>query len=99
MDDKFLSTLPSMFATEIQKAALSHFLWNGQSPEKIVDNLRMYDIVRRIYYVRVGEDPSPDEILRVMKQIETNKPVKHFLMRYIRGGRFPDTGTLRRIAI
>jgi hypothetical protein len=86
----FIESLPALFATPIQKATMSSFLWNQQDPETIIYTMRMYDIVRRLFYVKAGEEATPERIFALMNFVEDNEEVLRTFMVYVTSGKFPD---------
>jgi hypothetical protein len=89
--ENFIETIPSMFASVMQKATLCSMLWNEQSPETIIHNLRLYDLIRRLYYVKMMREGSDDDLLPLFKSVRSNPVMMEFFMHYIRLGKFPDT--------
>lgn len=86
----FIESIPALFSTAIQKATMCSFLWNHQDPKTIIYNLRLYDIIRRLYYVKTGEEATDDRIVELMKVVKQNKKIMEFFMIYIESGTFPD---------
>lgn len=98
MSNKLIETLPIVFETAFQKAAMCEFLWTtNEDAQTIIDNLRMYDMVRRFYYVRTGEQPTSDRVIELMKFIKGNSEINKFFMYYCRQGVFPDNNTIQLI--
>lgn len=93
----FIESIPSLFATAIQKATLSSFLWNSQDPQTIIYNLRLYDIVRRLFYVKTGRDATDEEILHLIDIVKQNEKMMDFFMVYIKKGEFPPNDIIRMI--
>lgn len=87
---KFLESIPSLFSTAIQKATMCSFLWNKQEPETIVYNLRLYDIVRRLYFVKVGEEPTDERVMELMGYVKSDEGIMRVLSKYILTGKFPE---------
>lgn len=87
-----------MFSTLSQKAAMCSFLWTtDDDPKTIVYNLRLYDMVRRLYYVKTNEEPEPSTVLRLIKFIKSSDELNKFFMYYCVIGRFPDVNTIKYI--
>lgn len=99
MSQKFIESLPNMFGTPMQKAAMCEFLWtnNIEDPATIVYNLRLYDMVRRFYYVKTGQEPTPERVIELIHFIKSNKDLDGFFMYYCKKGQFPDTNTIQLI--
>jgi hypothetical protein len=96
MSQKFIESLPLLFGTATQKATMCNFLWNtNEDPVTVVHNLRMYDIVRRLYYVKTGEEPTSSRVLELMHFIKNNDDMDSFFMFYCTRGIFPDNNTLQ----
>ena len=66
------------------------FLWNKQEPETIVYNLRLYDIVRRLYFVKVGEEPTDERVMELMGYVKSDEGIMRVLSKYILTGKFPE---------
>lgn len=88
--NNFIESIPSLFSTAMQKATMSSFLWNGQDPETIVYNLRLYDMVRRLYYVKTGEEPTDERLVELVKFVKRNESIMNVFGYYIQHGKFPD---------
>lgn len=86
----FLESIPSLFSTAMQKATMCSFLWNQQDPRTIIYNLRLYDMIRRLYYVKTGEEATDERIIELMKAVKRNSKIMDFFMIYIESGKFPD---------
>lgn len=98
MSEELIQSLPTMFETMSQKAALCSFLWNSKDdPETIIYNLRLYDMVRRFHYVKTGIEPSASRVIELMDFIKSDSDISDFFMYYCRTGRFPDTDTIKYI--
>lgn len=98
MSNELLKSLPTMFETMHQKAAMCSFLWtNDDDPKTIVYNLRLYDLVRRLYYVKTHKEPTPERVLELISFVKENKEINDFLMHFCKLGRFPDNNTLKYI--
>ena len=80
-----------MFATSMQKATMCSLLWNEQKPETIIFNLRLYDLIRRLYYVKMKQEGCEEELMPIFKSVKDNQVIMDFFMHYIRVGKFPDT--------
>ena len=96
---RFINSLPELFDTEFQKAALCKFLWSDTNknipPETIIHYLRLYDMVRRFYYVKTLSEPTPDTVLNLIDFIESNKDLRNFFSQYCISGTFPSTDTMQ----
>lgn len=92
--DNFIESIPSMFATTMQKATLCGMLWNEQTPETVVYNLRLYDLIRRLHYVKLKREASEEELMPIFKSVKRNPVIMEFFMHYIRIGKFPDTNII-----
>ena len=88
---KFLESIPSLFSTAMQKATMCSFLWNKQDPETIVYNLRLYDIVRRLYFVKVGEEATDERVMELMEYVKSDEKIMRVLSHYILTGKFPES--------
>lgn len=95
--NKFIESIPSLFGSAIQKASMSSFLWNNQDPKTIIYNMRLYDIIRRLYYVHKGEEPSDDKVMELMKNVKQNKQMMDFFIVYIQSGTFPSNDVISMI--
>lgn len=93
-EDGFIESIPSLFATAMQKATMCSFLWNEQEPKTIIYNMRLYDIVRRLYYVKTGKEPTDERVLELVNVVKHNKTIMDFMMIYIESGRFPEPDIL-----
>lgn len=86
----FLNCIPFMFMNQPQKYLISNFLWSGQDNiEFLVIHLRLYDLVRRLYYVKIKEEPSRETILKAIKNILKSNHLKNYFRKYILTGQFP----------
>jgi hypothetical protein len=93
-----MQLLPSMFDTHMQKATMCNFLWtNDEDPITIVYYLRLYDMVRRFYFVKTGKEPDAERVLELIDFIKSNKDINDFFMYYCKCGRFPDNRTIQLI--
>lgn len=99
MSQKLLESLPLMFQTHTQKAVMCDFLWTNsvEDPATIVYNLRLYDMIRRFYYVKTGDEPTPQRVLELIHFVKSNNDLDEFFMYYCKRGLFPDTNTLKLI--
>lgn len=101
MDDidfqTFLESIPALFATPVQKATMCSFLWNKQDPKTIIYNLRLFDIVRRLYYVKTHQEPLAEDVIRLMDVVKRDKRIMDFFMIYIESGKFPDNDIIKLI--
>ena len=93
----FIESIPALFSTAMQKATMSSFLWNQQDPKTIIYNMRLYDIVRRLYYVKTGEEATDERIVQLMEAVRGNKKIMDFFMIYIESGKFPDKDIIKMI--
>jgi hypothetical protein len=93
----FIESMPILFSTSIQKATMCSFLWNKQDPVTIIYNMRLYDIVRRLYFVKTGNEPTDEEIIHLMNVVRQEKAIMDFFMVYIRSGTFPDNDIVKSI--
>lgn len=89
----FWMALPDFFATVPQQCVLSADLWDEQGTHNLVINLRVYDILRRLYYVRSGQHATPAEVLKCMRMVMGNPDLREFIVSYARAGTFPDTSS------
>lgn len=89
--DNFIEAIPSMFASTMQKATLCSMLWNEQSPETIIYNLRLYDLIRRLHYVKMKREGCEEELMHLFRSVRSNPIIMEFFMHYIKLGKFPDT--------
>ena len=87
----FWMALPDFFKTVPQQCVLSQHLWNDEGTAQLVIHMRVYDILRRLYYVRSGETPRPSEVLKCMRLVMSNMELREFILGYARAGKFPDT--------
>lgn len=86
----FLGAIPDMFETLNQKFLMSHFLWGShEKTEKLLHYLRLYDLLQRIYRVKIKEYPDKETILNAIKSLEKNERLYNTFCRYIDTGRFP----------
>jgi hypothetical protein len=85
----FLGAIPDMFETLNQKFLMSHFLWGHENTEKLLHYLRLYDLLQRIYRVKIKENPDKETILNAIKSLEKNERLYNTFCRYIDAGRFP----------
>ena len=97
MSDKFMQTIPFLFETMYQKASMCDFLWNNDMDVDVITNLRLYDLVRRFYYVKTGQEPTSTRVLELIKFIKSNKNMSDFFMFYCENGLFPDNNTIQLI--
>jgi uncharacterized protein YfbU (UPF0304 family) len=94
---KFIESIPSLFSTAMQRATMCSLLWNQQNPKTIIYNLRLYDIVRRLYYVETGEDATDERIVQLMGVVKGEKKIMDFFMIYIESGKFPENSIIKLI--
>lgn len=87
----FWMALPEFFKTIPQQCVLSQHLWSDEGTVQLVIHMRVYDILRRLYYVRSGEEPRPSEVLKCMRQVMSNVELREFILEYACAGKFPDT--------
>lgn len=88
--NNFIESIPSLFSTAMQKATMCSFLWNRQDPETIVYNLRLYDMVRRLYYVKTGREATDERIMELVKFVKNNDKLMGVFSHYIESGKFPE---------
>jgi hypothetical protein len=88
--NNFIESIPALFSTAMQKATMCSFLWNKQDPETIVYNLRLYDIVRRLYYVKVGREATDERIMELLEYVKSDENIMRVLSHYILTGKFPE---------
>ena len=93
----FIESIPSLFGTAMQKATMCSFLWNKQDPETIVYNLRLYDMVRRLYFVKVGEDATDERVMELVEFVKADENIMNVLSRYILTGKFPENEVIAMI--
>lgn len=89
--ENFIESLPTMFATAMQKATMCSLLWNGMDAETIVYNLRLYDLVRRLHNVKMRKEGYEDDLMPVFRAVKQNPEIMDFFMHYVRTGKFPDS--------
>lgn len=87
--------LPQFFQSEPQQATLSQCLWSEEGTNSIIIHLRLYDILRRLYYIKTGKNATPLQVLTCMEKIIENDDMKNYLMSFAISGVFPDEITLR----
>lgn len=87
----FIESIPTMFATAMQKATMCSFLWNGLDPETIIFNLRLYDLVRRLHNVKMRREGYEDDLMPLFRSVKNNPEIMDFFMHYVRSGKFPET--------
>jgi hypothetical protein len=73
------------------------FLWNEQDPATIIYNLRLYDMVRRLYFVKTGSEPMHEDILELMTFVKSDRELYAVFMVYVRAGKFPDNAIIEKI--
>jgi hypothetical protein len=95
--NNFIESIPSLFSTAMQKATMCSFLWNKQDPETIVYNLRLYDIVRRLYYVKVGEEATDERVMELVEFVKADEKIMKVFSHYILTGRFPESEVIAMI--
>ncbi len=93
----FMESIPSLFSTAMQKATMCSLLWNKQDPDTIVYNLRLYDMVRRLYYVKVGEEPSDDRVMELLTFVKSDEKIMSVFSHYILTGKFPENEVIAMI--
>lgn len=99
-DDKdynlFLQSIPYMFDSEPCKFLISHYLWSSEDKrDQLIIHLRLYDLIRRIYYVKLKKEPDHDTVLRAMTKIFKNTWMKNHILHYITNGIFPSGKQLK----
>jgi hypothetical protein len=95
----FIESIPSLFATAMQKATMCSLLWNQQDPNTIVHNMRLYDIVRRLYYVKTNTEPTDERVLKLVAIVKGHKALLDFFMIYVESGKFPDVDVMNNIHV
>lgn len=98
MSQELINALPSMFSTMHQKSAMCEFLWTtNDDPTTIIYNLRLYDLIRRLYYVKTQEEPPPTRVIELMDFVKSHDELNDFFMHYCKIGKFPSVNTLKLI--
>lgn len=92
--DAFVLAIPQMFESEAQRSIMSRFLWSDTDTDTLILNLRMYDIMRRVYAVQHQEEPSPDVVMAGLRYVKNNPGLNMILMSYARRGVFPGPNTI-----
>lgn len=96
MSQELINALPQMFDTMHQKATMCSFLWTtNDDPTTIIYNLRLYDMIRRLYYVKTHEEPSPERVIELMDIVKSHKELNDLFMHFCRIGKFPDNNTIK----
>lgn len=86
----FWMALPDFFKTVPQKCVMSQMLWSNEGTTQMVIHMRIYDILRRLYFVQIKKEPYHNEVLKCMKIVMENHELREFLMDFARTGTFPD---------
>jgi hypothetical protein len=87
----FWMALPDFFKTVPQQCILSQMLWCEEGTSQLVIHMRIYDILRRLYFVQTQKEPSHNDVLKCMRTVMENKDLREFVMGFARSGTFPDT--------
>lgn len=97
VDNELMKKVPSLFETWHQKSSMCEFLWDNKNNDskEILNALRLYDMVRRLYFVKTGEEPDGIAVLEIIKFIESNKELDELIMSYVTTGVFPNATTLK----
>jgi hypothetical protein len=88
-----------MFQTPIQQAALSSYLWDNERSEELLMYMRLYDLIRRIYYVKTGQWPEPQYVVQCMENFLSNPSYKSQFIEYIKNIEFPLQNTVNMIKL
>jgi len=95
-----LEKIPSLFETMHQKSSMCEFLWSDDDSldaKEVLTSLRLYDLIRRLHYVKTGIEPSPTRILEIINIVKHEKDLYNILMSFCVNGHFPSPSTLRMI--
>lgn len=96
--ETFLNAIPYMFENEHSKYLITHYLWdNEDKQEQLIIHLRLYDLVRRIFYIKTRTEPSRETVLTTVRTILSKTWMKNYVKRYITIGVFPKGDELERI--
>ncbi len=87
----FWMALPDFFKTVPQKCVMSQMLWSNEGTTQLVVHMRIYDILRRLYFVQLKREPCHNEVLKCMKMVMETPELRDFLMGFAQTGTFPDT--------
>ena len=98
MSQELINAIPTMFSTMQQKSAMCEFLWTtNDDPTTIIYNLRLYDLIRRLFYVKTREEPTAERVLELMDFVKSNRELNEFFMYYCKLGKFPSNNTIKYI--
>lgn len=89
-DYTFLRALPEFFKSECQQAVLSELLWTKEGCDKLIVHLRMFDLIRRIAFIKYkGDKLSGATLLNMISLIMKNPEKRKQLIAFILAGHFP----------
>lgn len=90
--------IPNFFETEKQKACMCTCLWGGDM-EEIVEDLRLYDLIRRLYFVKMGESGDAGTLMNVFRSVKKNPLIMDVFTVYVETGTFPDNNLIMSIHV
>jgi hypothetical protein len=79
--------IPEMFKSMPQKAILSEMLWTEEGSKELIEQLRVYDMIRRFYIVRTGIQ-NDTHIKYYFENIKDTE-LYHLLLDIAKTGQFP----------
>lgn len=86
----FLCSIPEMFQSEVQRATLSTFLWDDRDTKVLIKHLRLYDILRRICYVKTRKHPTPAKVMELMDFVASNPEIAACFDDLVSRAKFPE---------
>lgn len=86
----FLQCIPHMFSGEPQRYLMSNFLWGDEErTQMLISHLRLYDMIRRLYFIKFRENPSHETMNKTLRQIMSNPKLYRLFSMHIERAIFP----------
>lgn len=87
--------IPEMFQTLPQKALLSEMLWTEDGAQHLINQLRVYDMIRRFHVVRTGIHDE-QRIKFYFENLDQYPDMRQLLFDIAQSGSFPYSAILKK---